>query len=218
MDFRLNVKISYYIIRYILEVLRGRGIGTSRAQTATLARWGSSPFHVLQARLWFTFLLGPFAIRNLVSFFPIILISQDSSDRGQTFPVNCKGVLLAVEQGIGEKCFEKFLRQWSLRWKACTTSTRWIWRCGITGSSHISHMQVCINYIVAVEESVSFIPFRFSEHFATEICPKARGRESWWIDSQASGVLGTASGNVKSGVSITHDSALCPRMVNFPNE
>ena len=35
-----------------------------------------------------------------------------------------------------------------------------------------------LHYIVAVEESVSFIPFRFSEHFATEICPKARGRES----------------------------------------
>ena len=76
--------------------------------------------------------------------------SQDSPDWWQAFPVNCKGVLLAVEQGIGEKCFKKFLRQWSLRWKACTTSTRWTWRCGITGPSRISHMQVCINYIVAV--------------------------------------------------------------------
>ena len=150
-------------------MLRGRGIGTSRAQTATLARWGSSPFHVLQARLWFTFLLGPFAIRNLVSSFPIILISQDSSDRGQTFPVNCKGVLLAVEQGIGEKCFEKFLRQWSLRWKACTTSTRWIWRCGITGSSHISHMQVCITswllknlFLLSHSVSVNTLPPKYA--------------------------------------------------------
>ena len=35
-----------------------------------------------------------------------------------------------------------------------------------------------LHNIMAVEESVSFIPFCFSEHFATEICPKARGRES----------------------------------------